>query len=52
MDEINKDAKLQNDKEWMTDAWINKKLSAGEISNLLHISVKLVHIKLREFDLA
>lgn len=51
-EEIDREAKLHNNKAWMTDAWINKKLSAGEISELLHISVKLVHLKLREFKLA
>lgn len=52
MTEINKEAKLQNNKDWMTNAWTVQGLSAGEISNLLNISVKLVHIKLREFKLA
>lgn len=49
---IDKDAKLQNNKAWMTEAWTNQGLTAGEISKLLNISVKLVHIKLREFKLA
>lgn len=52
MTTIDKDAKLHNNKAWMTNAWTVEGLSAGEIANMLNISVKLVHIKLREFKLA
>jgi DNA-directed RNA polymerase specialized sigma24 family protein len=50
--EINelRSTKPHKDQEKLTKLW-NDGLEVGEISKLLHISVKLVHIKLKEYGL-
>lgn len=45
-----REKKPHNDKEELLRMW-NLGLEAGQIANLLHISVKLVHIKLKEFGI-
>lgn len=46
-----RDTKPHNDKETLSKLW-NDGLEAGEIAKLLHISTKLVHIKLKEFGIS
>jgi len=46
-----RDTKPHNNKEIFTELW-NSDKNVHEISKLLHISVKLVHIKLKEYGLA
>jgi len=50
--EINdfRDTKPHNNKEWLSKAWSDGK-QVSEIANELNISVKLVHIKLKEYGL-
>ena len=43
-------AKPHKDQESLTKLW-NDGLEVSEISKLLHISVKLVHLKLKEYGL-
>lgn len=45
-----RDAKAHNDKETLSKLW-NDGLEVNEIAKLLHISVKLVHIKLKEYEI-
>lgn len=45
-----RDTKPHNNKEIFTDLW-ETNMTVHEISQLLHISVKLVHIKLKEYGL-
>lgn len=46
-----KDTKPHNDKETLSKLW-NDGLEVGQIAKLLHISTKLVHIKLKEFGIS
>ncbi len=46
-----KDAKLHNSLDWMTNAYLVQGKEAGEIANELNISTKLVLIKLKEHGL-
>ncbi len=45
-----RDIKAHNDKETLSKLW-NDGLEVNEIAKLLHISVKLVHIKLKEYEI-
>jgi DNA-binding CsgD family transcriptional regulator len=45
-----RETKPHNNKEELLRMW-NLGLEAGEIAKLLHISTKLVHIKLKEFGI-
>lgn len=46
-----KDAKLHNSLDWMTNAYLVQGKEVGEIANELNISSKLVLIKLKEHGL-
>jgi hypothetical protein len=46
-----KDAKLHNNYDWMHNAFVVEKKEVSEISRELHISPKLVIIKLKEHGL-
>lgn len=46
-----KDANLHNNYDWMHTAFIVDQKEVGEIANELHISTKLVIIKLKELGL-
>jgi hypothetical protein len=46
-----KDAKLHNSLDWMTNAYLVQGKEVGEIANELNISTKLVMIKLKEHGL-
>lgn len=46
-----KDANLHNSYDWMHTAFVVQGKEVGEIANELHISSKLVLIKLRELGL-
>lgn len=46
-----KDSNLHNNYEWMHQAYVVDEKEVGEIANELHISSKLVLIKLRELGL-
>ena len=46
-----KDANLHNDYAWMHNAYVIEEKEVGEIANELHISSKLVLIKLKELGL-
>lgn len=45
-----RDTKPHNDKETLSKLWTDG-LEVNEIAKLLHISTKLVHIKLREYEI-
>jgi hypothetical protein len=46
-----KNTKPHNDKDWLYNAYVVQEKEVGEIANELSISVKLVHIKLKEFGI-
>jgi hypothetical protein len=48
---IDLSTKPQNNYEIMYDLYVTKRMSIREIGSLLHISTKLVNIKIEEFDL-
>lgn len=48
---IDRSAKPQNSYEIMQKLYVQDKMSIKEIASLLHISKKLVDIKLAEFNL-
>jgi DNA-binding CsgD family transcriptional regulator len=45
-----RDTKPHNDKETLSNLWKDG-LEVNEIAKLLHISTKLVHIKLKEYGI-
>lgn len=47
-----KDANLHNNYDWMHNAYVVEEKEVGQIANELHISSKLVLIKLKEHGLA
>jgi uncharacterized protein Smg (DUF494 family) len=49
--DVDKDAKLHNNRDWMFNSYITMGMSVEEISNTLNISKKLVLIRLQEFGL-
>ena len=51
--EINafKDAKPHQQEDWLRTAYLLEGKEVGEIANELNISSKLVHIKLKEFNI-
>lgn len=51
MENINKDEKPQNDPVLMKKLLVDNNMSIKEVSNLLHVSKKLVAIKAKEFGL-
>jgi hypothetical protein len=48
---IDKTTKLQNDYDFMYDAYVVKQMKPREIAALLNISIKLVDLKIREHGL-
>jgi hypothetical protein len=48
---VDKTTKLQNDYDFMYDAYVVKKMRPKDIANMLNISEKLVDIKIREHGL-
>jgi hypothetical protein len=51
METIDKTKKLQNDYDFMYDAYVVKKLQPKQIAAMLNISTKLVDLKIREHGL-
>lgn len=51
METIDKTAKLQNNYDFMHDAYIVKQMKPREIAALLNVSVKLIDLKIREHGL-
>lgn len=46
-----RDAKPHQQEDWLRNAYVIEGKEVGEIANELNISVKLVHIKLKEYGL-
>lgn len=46
-----RNTKPHNDYDWLYNAYVVQGKEVGEIANELSISVKLVHIKLKEFGI-
>jgi transcriptional regulator of acetoin/glycerol metabolism len=46
-----RNTKPHNSKDWLFNAYTVQGKTVGEIANELSISVKLVHIKLKEFGI-
>jgi hypothetical protein len=51
--EINafRDTKPHQSEDWLRNAYLVEGKEVGEIANELNVSVKLVHIKLKEYGL-
>lgn len=48
---IDKTQKLQNNKDWLFDKYITEQWTVRDISQALHISYKLVLLKIKEYGL-
>jgi hypothetical protein len=51
METIDRETKPHNNYDVMHDLYVVKKMKAKEIADLLHISTKLVDLKIREHGL-